>query len=203
MSKAKELLNSITPINVNGEEFYQIDNFPDAPTTDDKIDFLYLLMEIQSLILNQQQIYFPIKMDIFHIDIPSREISDSNTIKVINKIYQSVESVKEKLITGKSFLKFQLLFDKNTLLPNIRIHFYVFHKNGEISLRYESSLYQYTFFAYEDEIFNPKRKEAMNKVSIPFQVIEVLPNINLCPIIYDLDGNLHLPELENYTKTWA
>jgi len=202
MFNIKDIMNSVTKDSYNQNGMIEINNVPDVPTSDYKIEFLYFLMKIQSIILGEQGVVFPNSMDTYYIDIPYQDLLSKNEKEAVTLIYDKVYSEKEKLEVGKSFLKFQLLFEKNPELPDVRIHFYTFHHRGTINLRYESYLYKYTFFPYDENIFTKSRIQAMDKNKMSFRFIEVLPNVSLCAIFFENGELKPLQEFEKYVSTW-
>lgn len=188
---------------VDGELIFTLDNFVETPTTDKKIDYLYILMNIQSFILNENKVYFPTRMDKWNVDIRPTEQNINNNLFSLKGIQETITKNKENLLKGKNFFKTQVLYNEGNDIPTIRIHFYKFHPDSKTNVRYESLIYPFTFFRYEKKLFTKKRKKDLKNSGIDFKFLEILPLMNICPINFDEKMNLKpLKELERYTDSW-
>lgn len=202
MSKIQQILNRGEVKISNGEKRYVINDFPNFPSTDNNLDYLFLLMNIQSIIFNENNISFPTRINKWSLDIIPNEINLSNNLFSYDGIRKVINRYKNDLFEKKIFIKFQILFE-STELPIMRIHFFNFSKNGEIKISNESSLYPFIFFVYDENTFSSYRIERMKEVGINEKFIQLLPMINLCNVEFDNDGKLTpLKEIERYVNEW-
>jgi hypothetical protein len=203
MSRIREIIkNSIVKDN-EGENRYLIKDFPNLPSTDKNLDYLFILMSLQSMILNDEKIFFPTKFDIWFLDIIPNKKNLSEHNFSIDGIKKIIEENKTKLLEKKFFIKFQILFNNSNSLPTIRIHFYNFSDRGVNEISNESFLYPFIFFIYEEKIFNKRRIDKMKKVGINPNFIQILPMVNLCPVKFEENGEIiSIIELERYLNRW-
>jgi hypothetical protein len=187
MSKIPEILKNAKHREKNGELYITLDDFPAVPTTDKNIDYLFILMSVQSMILNVEGIEFPLLMKRWSVDITPNQENLKNNKFSLDGIRDLVIFFKSEISKGKTFIKAQLIYEEGEQLPTIRIHFFQFIEDGEYIAGNESSLYPFIFFVYEENFFNEERIKIMN----------------LCPVEFDENGHLKaLKELEKYRGNW-
>lgn len=204
MSKIPEIMNKGKLSKKNGELIITLDDFPSVPTTDKNIDYLFIMMSLQSIILMEEDIEFPSFLERWSIDITPNENNLKNNRFSLEGIREIVTQFKTRILEGKTFIKTQVIYEDGDPLPTIRIHFFQFIKKGEYIARFESSLYPFIFFVYEENFFSEERIKIMWDNSIHFGFMEVLPIMNLCRVEFDENGNLKpLKELERYSHNWA
>lgn len=202
MSQVKKIMNSWREEITNGKTSYMISDFPNFPSTDENLDYLFILMSLQSIIFNEEKIYFPTTIDMWFVDISPNQTNITNNLFSYEGINRVVKKITKSLKKERIFIKFKILYE-NLTLPTIRIYFYKFSENGEYKIPYESSLYPHTFFVYDENIFNEERIQNMEDVGINTKFIRTLPMINICPVKYDENGKLTpLSELEKYLNDW-
>ena len=201
MSRIIELLT-------NGEtdeakEYFTLFDVPNTPTED--VDFLYLVMGTQSNILIEEGVTFPTTLDLFNVLIEPNECNIRNGTYSIEGIMKQIETFKYKLDYGKPFIKCQVSYDEGKNLPTLKLQFFLFKDaHGESFIKYESQLYFYTFPDYETNTFSDERIEAMTESGVNADFIRHIPNISLCPIHFDEEGNLlPLIELELSRRLWT
>ncbi|WP_304142547.1 hypothetical protein [Mesoflavibacter zeaxanthinifaciens] len=204
MSKIPEIMNKGKLSKKNGELIVTLDDFPPVPTTDKNIDYLFIMMSLQSIILQEEGIEFPSFLERWSIDITPNENNLKNNKFSLEGIREIVSQIKTRILEGKTFFKTQVIYGNEEQLPTIRIHFFQFVKKGEYIARYESSLYPFIFFLYEENFFSDERIKTMEDNGIHFGFMEVLPIMNLCGVEFDENGKLKpLKELERYSHNWA
>jgi hypothetical protein len=202
MTQVKKIMNSWREETTNGKTSYMINDFPNFPSTDKNLDYLFILMSIQSIIFNEEKIYFPTKIDKWFVDISPSQNNITNNLFTYEGINRVVKKNTKNLKDERIFVKFKILYE-NFNLPTIRIYFFKFSENGEYKIPYENFLYPYTFFVYDENIFNEERIKNMEDVGINTKFIRKLPMINICPVKYDDNGELTpLSELEKYLNDW-
>ncbi len=201
MTRIMELLT-------NGEmdeakEYFTIFDVPNTPTED--VDFLYLVMGTQSNILIEEGVTFPTTLDQFNVIIEPNEFNINNGTYSIEGIMKQIETFKYKLDYGKPFIKCQVSYDEGKNLPTLKLQFFLFKDaHGESFIKYESQLYYYTFPHYATTLFTAERVEAMTENGINADFIRHIPNISLCPIHFDEQGNLSpLIEFELSKRLWT
>ena len=203
MSKIPEILNNAKQRQRNGELFVTLDDFPAVPTTDKNIDYLFIMMSVQSMILNEEGIEFPSFVERWSVDITPDGDNLKNNRFSLEGIRDLVIIFKNEISKGKTFIKAQLIYEDGEELPTIRIHFFRFIKEGEDIVSHESFLYPFVFFVYEENFFSEERIKAMEDNGINFGFIEVLPVMNICRVEFDENGQLKpLKELEKYRENW-
>lgn len=204
MSKIPEIMKKGKRSKKNGELIITLDDFPPVPTTDKNIDYLFISMSLQSIILMEEDIEFPSFLERWNIDITPNENNLKNNKFSLEGIREIVTQFKTRISKGKTFIKTQVIYGNEDQLPTIRIHFFQFIKKGEYIARYESSLYPFIFFVYEENFFSDDRIKTMVDNGIHFGFIEVLPIMNLCRVEFDENRHLKpLKELERYSHNWA
>ncbi|WP_304142303.1 hypothetical protein [Mesoflavibacter zeaxanthinifaciens] len=203
MSKIPEILNNAKQGKKNGELYITLDDFPAVPTTDKNIDYLFIMMSLQSMILKEEGIEFPSFLERWCVDITPDGDNLKNNRFSLEGIRDLVIIFKNEISKGKTFIKAQLIYEDGEELPTIRIHFFRFIKEGEYIARHESFLYPFIFFVYEENFFSEERIKAMEDNGIHFGFMEVLPVMNICRVEFDENGNLKpLKELEKYRENW-
>lgn len=203
LNTIKSIFNRSEKIEKNGEEIIQINNFPSVPTTDKNIDYLYILISLNSIILREEGVKFPTYMNRWIIDIqPTEENINNNSFSLIG-IKKIIENYRNRLQLGKSFIKFQVIYLNDDELPTVRILFFQLGNDGENRVSHESFLYPFLFPVYEENFFSDERIKKMNDNKIDFRFIEHLPIVNLSRIEFDKKGHLSpLKELEKYSDNW-
>ena len=203
MSKIPEILNNAKQGKKNGELYITLDDFPAVPTTDKNIDYLFIMMSLQSMILKEEGIEFPSFVERWCVDITPDGDNLKNNRFSLEGIRDLVIIFKRDILKGKTFIKTQLIYEDGEQLPTIRIHFFRFIEEGEYIARHESFLYPFIFFLYEENFFSEERIKAMEDNGIDFGFMEVLPVMNICRVEFDENGHLKpLKELEKYSENW-
>lgn len=187
----------------NDDDSFIIIEGPDTPTED--IDFLYIAMGKQSDILQEEGISFPITMDQLSIIIEPTEENIRNGSFTIEGIAEVIESFYWKLKYSRPFLNCQLLLKEGESIPSIHLHLLLFKKaHGQVNVPYESLLYFLTFPEYDENIFTEKRKFAITEKGLNVEFLRYIPNMTLCPIHFNEEGNLQpLKSLEETRKLWS
>ena len=203
MNRITRILKRGEKISRNGKEMFEINNFPSVPTTDNNIDYLYILMSLNSIILRKEGVKFPTYMNRWIVEIqPTEENINNNSLSLIG-IKKVIENYRNQLQLGKSFIKFQVIYLNDGELPTIRILFFQLGKDGENRVSHESFLYPFLFPVYKENFFNDDRIQKMENNKINFRFIEHLPIVNLSRVEFDEKGNLTpLKELEKYSVNW-
>jgi hypothetical protein len=148
MSKIPEILNNAKQRQRNGELFVTLDDFPAVPTTDKNIDYLFIMMSVQSMILNEEGIEFPSFVERWSVDITPDGDNLKNNRFSLEGIRDLVIIFKNEISKGKTFIKAQLIYEDGEELPTIRIHFFRFIQEGEDIVSHESFLYPFVFYVY-------------------------------------------------------
>lgn len=203
MSKITKILNEGERVVKDEKVVYLIDDFPSVPTTDKDIDYLYILMSVNSIILGDEGIKFPTYLKKWMTEIRPIESNVKNKKFSLSGIKKMIESFREELKTGKNFVKFQIVYINDDELPTIRINFFQFGDDCGNKVSHESFLYPFLFPVYQDNFFSDERIMKMVDNGIHFGFMEVLPIMNLCRVEFDENGNLKpLKELEKYSENW-
>jgi hypothetical protein len=202
MSQIKKILYSSNEKTINGETRCIINDFPNFPSTDKNLDYLFILMSVQSIIFKEEEISFPTKIDKWSVDISPTDNNITNNLFSYEGVKKVVKEFTKNLKEEKIFVKFQILFE-NINLPTIRIYFFKFSEKGEYKITNESFLYPFIFFVYDEDTFNKERIQKMEDVGMNTKFIQTLPMINICPVKYDNNGEIIiLDELERYENEW-
>jgi len=202
MSQIKQILHSSKEEITNGETNYIINDFPNFPSTDKNLDYLFILMSVQSIIFQQEKITFPTKIDKWFVDISPTDTNIKDNLFTYEGLKKVVKEITKNIKDGRIFVKFQIVYESSNL-PKIRIYFFKFSENGEHHILNESFLYPFVFFVYDENTFNDERIQNMEEVGINTKFIKTLPMINICPVKYDINRELTpLNELERYVNEW-
>lgn len=203
MSRIPNIFRNAERTEKNGEITISLPDFPNFPTTDEKIDYLFILMSLQSIILETQGVIFPTFMKRWFSDITPNYFNLKNNKFSLDGIREKINYFSDEMSYGKNFIKTQVIYDDGEELPTIRIHFFNFNEINDNKVSNESFLYPFTFFVYDDDFFSDERVNKIEDNGINFGFLEILPNMNLCPVQFDEDGNLKpLEELERYKDNW-
>lgn len=203
MSRIPNIFKNAERTEKNGEITISLPDFPNFPTTDKKIDYLFILMSLQSIIFETQGVIFPTFVKKWFSDITPNYFNLKNNKFSLQGIREKINYFSNEMSYGKNFIKTQVIFDDGEELPTIRIHFFNFSEINDIKVSNESFLYPFTFFVYDEDIFSDERIRKMEDNGIDFGFLEVLPIMNLCPVEFDENGELKtLEELERYKDNW-
>jgi len=124
MEKIKKILDDVKFDEVGG--MCTITDVPETPTED--LAFLYILMGIQSHILCEEGLSFPTRMDHFEVHIEPNEENIERNAFSLEGIMEQINYFNYKLMYDKSFMKTQVMFRDDELLPNLVLHFFSFNK---------------------------------------------------------------------------
>jgi hypothetical protein len=203
MSRIPNIFRNGKRTEKDGEITISIPDFPNFPTTDKKIDYLFILMSLQSIILETQGVILPTFVKMWFSDITPNHYNLENNKFSLDGIREKINYFSDELSYGKSFMKTQVIYEDGEELPTIRIHFFNFNEKEGGKVSNESFLYPFTFFVYDEDLFSEERIRKMEDNGINFGFLEILPIMNLCPIEFDENGELKtLKELERYKDNW-
>jgi hypothetical protein len=192
-SKIPEILKTFKEVkDKDGNDLMVFNNFPTPLTTFENFELYMIYFSIQSIILQEESVSFPIRFNLIK-DI----ISDPSKMNV-EGIKEHILLHKEKFMNGKTFLKTHIFYSENEPLPRIQLSYIVFKDDGDLTVSSETSLFSIIYYKYDENIFTDERIKKMEEHGVNSEFIKILTNTNLCPVKFENGELLPLIEIEKY-----